>query len=397
MNLQRITSLFKNAYGGISKEIWWLSLATLINRSGTMVILFLALFLTQELHFTIQNAGVIMALFGAGSVLGVFIGGKLSDKFGYFPVIIGSLVGGGIMFILLGQLDNFIPLCICVFIASTLSEAFRPPAMVAVSCYSTAKTYTRSISLYRLSINLGFSVGPAVGGFIAMYNYRLIFWADGLTCLGAALIIYFLLDNKHKENAIEIKDTAEIKSAYTDKTYLTFIFFSCLYAMAFFQFFSTMPLFYKQVHHLKETEIGWIIALNGLLVASIEMILIYKIEKKWTVYNFIFLGALLLAFSYFSLLFFHSVAWLYVIVVAISFSEMFALPFITTFMNSRAHESNKGQYAAMYAMSWSVAQICIPVIATQTIVHFGFDTLWIIMGTFALMVCAGIKMVERMK
>ncbi len=362
-----------------------------------MVILFLSVYLTQHLHFTIQNAGVIMAMFGAGSVLGVFIGGKLSDRIGYFPVIVGSLVGGGTMFILLGHIETYFAIAVCTFCTSTMSEAFRPPAMVAISFYSTPQTYTRSISLYRLAINLGFSIGPAVGGFMALYNYKFIFYGDGITCLLAAIIIFFLLDNKKKQKQVETKINSENKTAYKDKAYIVFIFFSFLYAMSFFQFFSTMPLFYKLVHHLKETEIGWILALNGILVAAIEMILIYKLEKKWTPYNFIFLGAMLLAVSYFSLLIFHSVFWLYIIVVIISFSEMFAMPFMNTYMNSRSNENNKGQYAALYAMSWSLAQICIPIIATQTIVHFGYDMLWIILGVFALAVGAGIKWVEKMK
>jgi predicted MFS family arabinose efflux permease len=394
--MHSLTTLFKNAYGGISLEVWWLSVATLINRSGTMVILFLSVYLTQHLHFTIQNAGVIMAMFGAGSVLGVFVGGKLSDKLGHFPVIVGSLVGGGIMFAVLAQIETYFAIAACTFITSTMSEAFRPPAMVAISVYSTRQTYTRSISLYRLAINLGFSIGPAIGGFMALYNYKLIFYGDSVTCLAAAVIIYFLLDNRKKEIAVDSKVVSQSKSAYRNKPYLIFIFFSFLYAMAFFQFFSTMPLFYKLVHHLKETEIGWILALNGIIVAAIEMILIYKVEKRWTYFNFIFLGAMLLAISYFSLLIFDSVFWLYMIVIIISFSEMFAMPFMNSYMNSRTNENNKGQYAALYAMSWSLAQICIPVIATQTIVHFGYDVLWIILGAFAVAVGVGIKWVEKM-
>jgi predicted MFS family arabinose efflux permease len=156
-----------------------------------------------------------------------------------------------------------------------------------------------------------------------------------------------------------------------------------LYAIAFFQFFSTMPLYYKDVAHLSEIQIGWLMALNGLLVAVFEMLIIYKYEKRWSLYNFIALGAFLLIPSYLSLLFFGGYAWLFVLTVVISFSEMFAMPFMNTFMNNRAQQGKRGQYASLYIMAWSSSQILTPIIATQIIGAGGYDMLWVVLASFA--------------
>lgn len=394
--MNKISELFKNAYGGISKEVWWLALATLVNRSGTMVILFLSLYVTNALHLTVQNAGVVMAVFGAGSLCGVFISGKLTDKMGYYPVMLFSLFGGGFMFILVSFISGYLSICIATFFMSCIAEAFRPPLMTAVSFYSTPENYTRSISLTRLAINLGFSVGPVVGGILALYSYKFIFWADGLTCFGAGIIIMAFVKNKNTSHAKPaIQSKVGSKSAYHDKIYLYFIFLAMLYAMCFFQFFSIMPLFYKNVYHLKENEIGALVAINAIIVASLEMILVFKIQNRWSKFKFIALGALLLILCYFSLPFFKSIAWLIVINIVISFSEMFAMPFMNTFMNERSDKTNKGEYAALYAMAWSLAQIILPVLATQTIANYGYDKLWFVLAGFSTLVMAGVLHIDR--
>jgi len=394
--MKSLSTLFGKAYGGISRPVWWLSLTLLINRSGTMVIFFMSVYLSQELHFNLQRVGVVMAMFGAGSLLGVFVGGRLIDRIGYYPVMLWSLVSGGILFLIVGQLHDYLLLCIGVFVLSAFGEAFRPANMAAVSYYSTAATYTRSISLNRLAINLGFSIGPAIGGFLAAHNYKLIFWVDGFTCLAAAAMVLLFLENKHDRTIPQSKaDTAKPGSSpYADRIYLLFLPLAVLFAIAFFQFFSVMPLYYKQVQHLSEKYIGALMALNGLLVAGIEMILIYKIEKRWSLYNFIALGAFLLIISYLALFLANGFWWLALVTVVISFSEMFAMPFMNTFMNSRS-EANKGQYASLYVMAWSAAQILTPIISTQIIAHSGYRTLWVVLAFFALLVVAGIKMLEK--
>ncbi len=388
-------TLVRGAYGGLSKEVWLLSLMMLINRSGTMVIFFLSVYLNDKLHFTVQQTGVIMACFGGGSLLGTFIGGRLTDKLGYYPVMLWSLTIGGLLFLCIPYILSYPLLCVSMFILSCFSESFRPANMTAIAFYSTPETYTRSISLNRLAINLGFSIGPAVGGILAAKNYSYIFQADSFTCLGAALIVFFFLTNKRKASVQKEAINTSISSPYKDKPYLGFVAMAFLYALCFFQFFSTMPLFYKDIHHLHETEIGALMALNGILVAAIEMIMIYKIEGKWSKYNFIALGALLLVISYLMLPFITNMAGFIIVVIIISFSEMFAMPFMNAYMNQRANEKNRGQYSALYAMAWSTAQISIPILATQTIANIGYNALWVLLAFLSALIVVGIKLLER--
>src|SRR5450432_3418475 len=101
--LSSTINLYKNSYGGLSRSTWWLSLVMLVNRSGTMVVPFMTMYMTQDLGVGIGKAGFVMSLFGAGAIIGALAGGKITDKIGYYYVQLFTLSGGGIMFIVLGQ------------------------------------------------------------------------------------------------------------------------------------------------------------------------------------------------------------------------------------------------------------------------------------------------------
>ena len=358
-----------------------------------MVIFFLSLYLKDHLHFDLHRVGISLAFYGSGSLLGVFTGGWLVDKVGYYRVILTSLLVGGVMFILVSFLQHFALMCAGLFLLSAFGEAYRPANMTAIAFFSTPENYTRATSLNRLAINLGFSIGPLVGGILAMWHYQLIFWADGFTCLLAASVIYFFLRKpaSHSlESSVNPPTLAAAPSVYTDKVFLLFLPLTAIYATCFLQFFITMPMYYKTVEALSERQIGMVMALNGILVATIEMVMIYKVQNRWKMYTFIAAGSALMAASYGALLFIHGFAWMLVLITAISFSEMIAMPFMNTLMNVRAPASRRGQYSSLYAMAWSSAQIFTPILVTQVISWSGYNLLWAVMAGLSAAVALGI-------
>jgi predicted MFS family arabinose efflux permease len=362
-----------------------------------MVVFFLAVYLKEELGFTLDQIGLIMALFGIGTISGVWVGGRLVDRLGYYPVMIVSLGAGAVMFAAVSFVRSFEVLATSMFLVSFCAEAFRPANMAAISYYASPDIYTRAVSLNRLAINLGFSIGPAIGGFLSEMSFQYIFWADALTCLLAMLMLLLFVKKSTREIGIikEENAAAALQSPYKDAAFLWFLPIAMLYAISFFQFFSTMPIYYTEVEGLSKSSIGWIMALNGLLVALFEMLIIYKFEKKWNLYNFIILGTFLVVPSYLSLLFLGGFWWMIVITIVISFSEMFAMPFMNTFMNNRSAGGKRGQYSSLYIMAWSSSQILTPIIATQIIDHSGFQMLWIVMASIAASSSIGAYMLKR--
>jgi len=279
---------YKNAYSGLSRSTWLLSFVMLINRSGTMVIPFMTLYLTSpQMGYSIGQAGIVFGLFGAGAFSGAFFGGKLTDKIGFYPVQMMTLIGGGILFIVLGQMKSYSLICLFTYVLSFVNEAFRPANSTAIAFYSKEENRTRSYALNRLAINIGWAVGSGLGGFLAKQSYELLFWVDGITNLIAALLMWtFLKPVNYKPAKLTVTDAPPLVSAYRDKTYLLFIAITMLFASCFFQIFTNLPVFFKKELHFSEPYIGLLMAVNGIIIALIEMVLIYKLEgkRKNTVY-----------------------------------------------------------------------------------------------------------------
>src|SRR5690606_11634668 len=190
--MSRILKIYADSFRGLSLESWMLSIVMLINRTGSMVLPFLGVYMIDKLHFTLSDSGLVLACFGIGSVVGSSLGGWLTDKFGEYSVQALSLFLSVPMFCLYPLFETPISLGLMVLLQSIVSEVFRPANSVAISKYATSSNLTRAFSLNRMAVNLGFSVGPALGGLLAAYSYNLLFFGNGFFTLAAGVMyIYF--------------------------------------------------------------------------------------------------------------------------------------------------------------------------------------------------------------
>jgi predicted MFS family arabinose efflux permease len=379
-------SLYKNAYSGLSRSTWLLSLVMLINRSGTMVLPFMTIYLTG-IGFSLFKAGIVVGMFGAGAIAGGYIGGKLTDKIGFYRIQLITLVGGGLLFILLGQIKSYPLICIFTFILSLVNESFRPANNTAIAIYSKPENRTRSYSLNRLAINLGWAFGGTLGGIIASFNYHLLFWIDGLTNIIAAVMLYYLLEpsDQSVRETVSTVQPLEKTSPLKDKKFKIFIGLAILYALCFYQLYSTIPVYYKDSYHMSEFYIGILMGLNGLIIVIIEMVLIFHLESKNKAMHFISYGLLLTSLSFLIYIFLPiPMLTALISVILVTMGEIFAMPFMNNYWTSRASVYNRGQYAGYYTMAWSLAQVVGPTGGTWIAGHWGFNSLWWIAAVICL-------------
>lgn len=394
----RVINLYKVSFAGLNSNSWLLALVQLVNRAGTMVVPFMSMYMTQHIGVSITKAGIVMACFGAGSIVGAYFGGKLTDKFGFYNLMLCSLLFGGISYIILSFLQNYFLICAGVFFMSIINESFRPASMAAISAYSNPDTLTRSGSLVRLSVNLGWAFGAAIGGWIASYNYQLLFWVDGVTNMLAALLIYYKLPRMlavHKQKT-NTPIPGHSVSPFKDHFYLAFIFLTCLFGICFFQIFSTMPIYLKKELLLSEREIGWIMGLNGLLIAAFEMIAVYSLENVNRL-KLIALGTFITGFSFvlFNLLNYDAFAVGITSSVVITVGEIFAMPFMLSFFMKRSNPTNIGQYASLYTMSYSVAHIAGSSVGSAVADHYSFQILWWCVGILSSLVALAFLYMQK--
>ena len=394
--IHRVTRLYRASYSGLSPASWWLAFVMLVNRCGTMVVPFMSLYLTQSRHYSIERAGIVIALFGAGAIAGGFLGGRLCSRFGFYPIQLLTLIGGGCMFMVLGQMQSYPMICITTFVLSVINESFRPANSIAIAHYSKPENRTRSYSLNRLAINMGWALGGTLGGFIAAHNYHLLFFIDGFTNIGAALLLWFFL--KPVKDPVEgprVK-TPPNYDAYKDRNYLAFSFLTILYAFVFFQWFSTLPVYYRQVLHLSEEQIGLTMTVNGIMIGLLEMVLIYKLDGRRHPIQLIKWGTVMVAISVLIFNIVPSGHWLVggmvlamVSTFIVTFGEMLSMPFMNTFWVSRSTDVNRGSYAGLYTVSWATAQVLGPYVGSFVADHYGFTLLWWIIGGIALATALG--------
>ena len=378
--MKKLFNNYINTFDGLSKEVWWLSLITLINRAGTMVIPFLSLYLTEDLGFTLSNVGTIMTAFGLGSVLGSWLGGKLTDKIGYYKIMVFSLFVSGFMFIGLQYLKTIYTLSFGIFALMVIADMFRPAMFVALSAYSKPENKTRSVTLIRLAINLGFSAGPAIGGLIIVgLGYGGLFWVDGITCIAATFVLINVLHPKKARVQDEIK-VDNPYSAYKDKPFIIFLFALFLFGFIFLQYFSTMPLYYRSEHHLSELQIGLLLGANGFFIFLLEMPLIKYLENtRFSKTSLILFGAFLTAASFLILNF---SSWSGILIFGMflmTVGEMIAFPFANAFALQQAKKGNQGEYMALYSIAFSFAHIFGHKTGMELVEDFGFDNTWYIM------------------
>ena len=378
-----------NNFRGFSREIWILTFITFINRAGTMVLPFLSKYLKEDLHFSYSEVGWIMVCFGTGSIIGSWMGGKLSDKIGFYKIMIFSLLTSGLMFFVIQFITSFVGLCISMFLIIVVADMYRPAMFVSIGAYAKPENRTRALTLVRLAINLGFAAGPALGGLIIMgIGYRGLFWVDGGTCILAILIFWIKVKEKKKSPFIDKKHPDDVltHSVFKDKPFWIFLFTCLVSGVLFFQVFTTIPLYHKEQFNLTEFQTGLLLTMNGLMIFFLEMPLVSYVERhKISKVKVVAVGCFLMAISLFLMLL-NSWAWILIIMMLfMTVGEMFAFPFSNSVALSRAPKGHEGRYMAIYTMSYSLAHILSSKVGMEIIEYHGYQMNWFVMGVLGLL------------
>lgn len=386
--LLRAFNKYIDNFRGFSREIWILTLITFINRAGTMVLPFLSKYLKEDLDFSYNQVKWILISFGLGSIIGSWLGGKLSDKIGFYKIMIFSLMTSGLAFFGLQFVTSFKGLLIAMFFIMVIADMFRPAMFVSLGAYAKPENRTRALTLVRLAINLGFAAGPALGGLLIMsVGYKGLFWVDGATCILAISIFWLLVKEKKKSKFTDKEHPGEVltHSVFKDTPFWIFLTGTLITGILFFQLFTTIPLYHKEQFNLSEFQTGLLLTLNGVLIFFLEMPIVSYIEKhKINKVKVITFGALAMAISMYLLLINNWAGILIIMMLFMTFGEMFAFPFSNSFAMSRAPKGHEGRYMAIFTMSYSSAHILSAEAGMDMIRLFSYQNNWFFMGALGV-------------
>jgi MFS family permease len=374
-------------------NMWVLFWATLINRSGTMVLPFLALYMTKHFGYSEADAGLVLAVYGVGALITAPVIGKVSDKVGSFRNMKASLFMTGFMFFVYTFISNYYFILGFTFLLAVINEAFRPANLSLISEVVTPSQRRTAFALNRLAINLGMSIGPVVGGLLTLINFSIIFYVDGITSLIAALFLvtskWEKLKGQNDPGILVGNEEPKHLSALKDKNLIFFLLALIPIVMVFFQHMSTMPLFL--VHNLgfSTATYGALTIVNTGLIILIEVPL-NNYLSTWSDKKNLTIGAILTAIGFGGMAFAHDIPFLIITIIIWTFGEMIVFPASAAYVSEIAPVKKRGEYMGFFQMSFSISFMAGPWLGSVILENFGSFSLWI--GAFVFCIASAIMM-----
>lgn len=368
----------------IPHNIWILAFATLINRSGTMVLPFLALYITQDLQVSAGSAGLVLTFYGLGALITAPFVGKLSDKIGALLVMKLSLIVTGLMLFIYPFLENFYLILGYTFIWSIIGEAFRPANLSLIASESDAEQRKTSFALNRLAINLGMSIGPLIGGILSTINFDLLFYVDGITSLLAGIFLMIVkFDKSEKPNlntvneiTVQSSNKKRSESILKDKYFLLFLIALIPVQIVFFQHIGGLPLYVVRELGYSGAVFGILTAINTVLIIFIEVPL-NNAMANWNDKVALALGAILCGLGYILMVLSNNIFFIGFTVVIWTFGEMIFFPASTSYTSNLSPENRSGEYMGYLQMTFSLALMLGPWLGGEVLETYGSTMLWI--------------------
>lgn len=381
----------------LPKSMWLLFAATLINRSGTMVLPFLAIYLTQKIGITPERAGFVLAFYGLGALVTSPIIGRLSDKIGALRIMKFSLIASGLMMFAYSFINQFTMIIAVTFFLSVISEAFRPANLSLISDIVDSNMRRPAFALNRLAINIGMSIGPVTGGFLALLNFHYIFYVDGVTSIISGIFLIMTSRKnfgEHEANRKKIlkEKIGQIKSSiFSDSRLLYFMLALLPIPMIYLQHQASMPVFLVQDLHFSAATYGILFTINTLLIIFIEVPLNNTLNH-WTDRKLLSIGSILCGIGFGGMAFAKDIYSIALTIVIWTFGEMIIFPASSAYMSEIAPVNRRGEYMGIYQTIFNLSFTFGPWIGTAVLEHYGSFTLWI--STFVFAVISSLMMLK---
>ncbi len=372
----------------LPREVWVLAIAAFVNRAGTMVLAFMTLWLTERRGFSIQAAGTLMAVYGVASLTVAPMGGRLCDRYGAVRVMLAALVLGGLTFAAIPFVHGVIPLYAIAIAAAVLGEVFRPANMTALAQCAPPDKKRQSFALMRVSINLGMSVGPAIGGYLAAKSpawFDAIFWADGGTTLAAAVLIAMagLSKTSAGRPSTVAAATGSDVSIFRERRLLLFLLAMQPILWVFFQLGSTLPIFMRDELHLPKHNYGLLFTINTLIIVAVEIPLSAKLGAV-SARRTLPWGAALMAIGFGMYGFAGGLTGCIIATVVWTVGEMVLFPGLSARVTDIAPEGRTGWAMGWYSMAFGVSFAGAPLLGAYLFTAAGGLVMWSILGVAGL-------------
>ncbi|MFG2013913.1 MDR family MFS transporter [Actinomadura geliboluensis] len=381
----RVAAFLRPRVGGFPRPFWVLWAGTLLNRLGTMVEPFLGLYLTTMRGLSLAQAGVVMAVLGAGSLGGQIVGGLLADRIGRRATLTIATVGTGAAMLALGYAQGIAALVAAALLLGVLLDMYRPAAQAMVADIISPADRPRAFGLLFWAINLGWAVAMVLGGTLAQQGFLWLFWIDAATCAGFGLLVWRAIPETRSRET-RAGGTGGFLRVLRDRVMVGYVLVTLVYTFVLMQGMTTMPLAMKE-DGLGPQSYGLAIAANGVLI-----IIVQPLVNAWLArrdHSLVMVAGFLLVGLGYGLTSLASTVAAYTATILVwTLGEITAASVLQAVVADLAPADLRGRYNGLYGMAWSGGFLLAPLGGTQLLGTGGAAALWL--------TCAGLALIAAL-
>ena len=352
-----------------------LVVGTFVNRTGLVVLPFLALYMSGPRAFSVAQATAAVSIYGAGAFAGGFVGGWLSDRVGRRPVLLASLGGAALPMAGIPFVASYAAVLALVFAFGVLSEMYRPAVSAAVADLVPEARQPRAYAIVYWAINLGAAVGPALGGLVAERSYTGLFVLEGISLFAyAAIVLVSVPETRPAMAEGVVRPRIDLRPVARDGALAALAAVVLLVGIGFYQLFTSLPLA-MEADGLSERYFGFVVTVNGALIVLIGLPVAAWVgdrATRWPVPVAVALVALGLAFQIPA----HTFGAYAACAVIWTLGEMAFLPVVPTLVSRLAPTDLRGSYQGVYHASWGLAKMLGPALGGLVFAGYGSSALW---------------------
>jgi MFS family permease len=359
---------------------------TLVNKLGTFVVPYLTLVLLRDLRMTEREAGYLIFAYGAGSLVSILAGGVLTDRLGRRRTLLLSLIGSGLLALVMGLLPSprlFVPLLVAF---GFIADLYRPAASAMIGDLLPSSQRASGFAGLRMVVNLGWAAGTALGGVLADRDWRLLFLGDGATTLAYGLLVYFTIPETRPAPARPVEAVAAAPAAarvhggrgsspFGDFVFLESVAITFLFTLIFCSNLVVLPLTVTQSAGYPAVVFGALAAVNGGMITLFELSLVERL-KRFRRLRLAALGYALVGLGFGMIGLVMHWAFFLLAVVIFTLGEILSAPQQMAFIADWAPPESRGRYLSLYQATWSIAFAVNPMLTLPLHAALGDRAFW---------------------
>jgi MFS family permease len=371
----------------LPRAFWVLFTGTFINRFGTFVMPFLAIYLTRE-GYTIAQAGLAISAYGAGALLASLIGGHLADTIGRRHTMVLGSWSAAVTLIVLYYASGLTAIITVSALNGFANALYSPAASALIADLVPDRLRVRAFAGLRFAVNAGFGFGSAAAGLLAKYSFAWLFYGDALTLVifGAIALAFLPHGVRHQRGGHGyIPWSFALRRIFRDRAFVAMFVSALLCAIVFSQFNTSYGLEVER-RGFDTTIYGALLAMNGLMVILFELPLT-SLTMRFSPKRVIALGYAVLGGGFALNTFGNSLTILFLSMALFTVGEMIAMPMQSAYVARIAPRELRGRYNGAMSMAWSCASMIGPA-AGMWIFSNHHDALWLACGAFGMLAAA---------